>query len=405
MAHFKRSLYAVPTATLAIVLGLSGAPSFAFGATSAELQQQLDSAQEKLNKLYSAAEQADNELVTVKNDLAKTQQDIKDTKAQIKDTKAQLASLQGELGDITNEQYKGGGVNLLSLVLTSSDFSNLVSNIHYANKVASYQESVINKSKELQQTLESKQASLEKDEAKQKQLVSEQQAKSDAADKAAADAQSYYDGLSAELKAKIAEEEAAAREKARQEAEAKAAAAAAQQQAAQGGSGNQGTTAVTPSDTPSSTPDANGETPTPAPTPSTPSSGGNGGNGGGYTSSAAALVARAQSIIGSGYSYSGYRWTGDPSTSVFTCSGVVDYALGLGSQSNSPETLYNQVNITTDISQLKYGDLVFFTTSRWCGHVGIYIGNGEMIDSIPGAGVGYRTLDYIGGFIGGGSIV
>ena len=52
------------------------------------------------------------------------------------------------------------------------------------------------------------------------------------------------------------------------------------------------------------------------------------------------------------------------SSSYFTCSGVVDYALGLPTNSNSPETLYSQVvsrgTYTSDASQLKYGDLVFY---------------------------------------------
>lgn len=85
---------------------------------------------------------------------------------------------------------------------------------------------------------------------------------------------------------------------------------------------------------------------------------------------------------------------------------MIDYALGLRTNSNSPESLYSKVSITKDVSKLKYGDLVFFSYgSRAVGHVGIYIGNGMMIDSIPGAGVGYRSLSYIGNFMGGGSIV
>lgn len=419
MAHFKRSIIAIPSATFAIIFSLTGAPTVAFGATSAELQQQLDSTQEKLNELYSSAEQAENDLVTVKNNLAKTQRDIKDAKSQIEKTKAELIGLQSELDAVVSEQYKGGGASLLSPVLSSNDFSSLLSNIYYANKVANYQESVISKFKQLQQTLEEKSMQLERNEAKQERLVASQQLKSDAAEKAASEAQAYYDSLSVEFQEKIAEEEAAAREKARQEAEAQSAAAlaAAEQQNAAQQRGNSSTssdsTAVSSGDSSSS---ADGGT---AQTPPAPSTGGGASNSSNssspatpsksmtpsYSSGVASFVARAQSIIGSGYSYSGYRWTGSTSTSVFTCSGVVDYALGLGPKSNSPEGLYRKVSIITDVNQLKYGDLVFFNTSRWCGHVGIYIGGGMMIDSIPGAGVGIRSLDYIDGFIGGGSIV
>ena len=122
------------------------------------------------------------------------------------------------------------------------------------------------------------------------------------------------------------------------------------------------------------------------------------------------MVARAYSIIGSGYSWSGYVWTGSPSSSYFTCSGVVDYALGLPTNSNSPETLYSQVvsrgTYTTDAGSLKYGDLVFYRYGgRAPGHVGIYVGNGCVIDSVPGGGVQVRSMYFVSGFMGGGSIV
>ena len=122
------------------------------------------------------------------------------------------------------------------------------------------------------------------------------------------------------------------------------------------------------------------------------------------TASASAMVSQAYSIIGSGYQWSGYTWTGSTSSSAFTCSGVVDYALGLSSQSNSPESLYASVsNMKSSPSQLSYGDLVFYSfAGRYPGHVGIYVGDGMIIDSIPDGGVAVRSVDYMD-FIGGGS--
>lgn len=121
---------------------------------------------------------------------------------------------------------------------------------------------------------------------------------------------------------------------------------------------------------------------------------------------------KAYSVIGSGYSYTGYNWTGSTSSSYFTCSGLVDYALGLSPWSNSPTTFYNKVGsrLTTNVNSLQYGDLVFFKTGSRITHVGIYIGGGKMIDSIPNGGVGIHTLTYIAGsdyrdFAGGGPIL
>jgi cell wall-associated NlpC family hydrolase len=124
-----------------------------------------------------------------------------------------------------------------------------------------------------------------------------------------------------------------------------------------------------------------------------------------HTGSVAAFVAQAFSIVGSDYQWSGYTWTGDVSSSAFTCSGVIDFALGNPSQSNSPEMLYEAVadRLVTDISQLSYGDLVFYSyAGRYPGHVGIYVGSGAIIDSIPDGGVAVRSVDYMD-FIGGGS--
>ncbi len=397
-------------------LGLAGVPMNAYGVTSAELQQQLDAASEQLNKLYSQAEQAGYDLHSVQSDLEATKESIVQTEAEIEEEQAQLVELQKELGVLATNQYKGGSLNLFSLLFNADSFDSLVSSMRYADKAAEHQQGVISQSKELQQSLAEKKASLEADRDKQEKLVAEQKVKADAASAAASDAQAYYNQLSDEVKAKIREEQEAAREKARQEAEEarKKAELEAQQQAQQGGSNSSGGGSSQSGSGGSSQGGSGSGNTGSGSTGGGSTAGGSTGSGstggGSHTTSSAArtMVNRAWGIIGSGYSYSGYKWTGDPNTSWFTCSGVIDYALGLGTNSNSPESLYAAVgsNLTTDRSKLAYGDLVFFRhAGRTPGHVGIYIGNDQMIDSIPGSGVGTRDLDYIGGFIGGGPIV
>ena len=62
-----------------------------------------------------------------------------------------------------------------------------------------------------------------------------------------------------------------------------------------------------------------------------------------------------------------------------------------------------------DVSQLQRGDLVFYDYSpghemrdgHYIGHVGIYLGDGQIIDSIPG-GVATRDVNYMT-FAGGGA--
>lgn len=122
------------------------------------------------------------------------------------------------------------------------------------------------------------------------------------------------------------------------------------------------------------------------------------------------FVAGAYSILGAGYQWSGYTWTGSVSNSAFSSAGLIDFARGLPSRSNSPESLFSEViamaNLVNDISQLSYGDLVFYRYGgKSPGHVGIYIGSGTIIDSIPNGGVAIRDVNYMSeSFMGGGSL-
>lgn len=400
MSQTKTRLFV--TSALAVTLGLSFVPASARAATSAELQSQLDQASKKLNSLYSAAEQAGYELDNVTSDLNNTKDQISSLETQISEEKEELKDKQSQLSEILANQYKANdGTSLVSLFLSSSDFGELVSNMHYANKVSEQKTNAIQDVRELQESLESNKTELEARKTEQEKLVSEQQAKTDSANAAASEAQAYYDQLSDEVKNKLAEEEAASRAQA--EEEARAAAATATQQA-QTNSNSGGTSNGGSSNSNGSS--HSGGNSNSGSSSNSNSSGSNSGNSGG-SASAASMVSRALSAVGSSYRWSGYVWTGSTSSSAFTCSGLIDFALGRASNSSWPESLYASCRyITTNRSSLNYGDLVFYKYgSRYPGHVGIYIGNGKIVDSIPNGGVQIRNLDFPGTFIGGGPIV
>lgn len=134
------------------------------------------------------------------------------------------------------------------------------------------------------------------------------------------------------------------------------------------------------------------------------------------------IVASARTQLGYNYSYvnSGYF----PYDS-FNCSGLswwaYNDALGINLSHNQGYWSYyaqqdNRENSqsygvmkrdgwTTNVDYLVPGDLVFFSPagSRYStGHVGIYVGDGMMIDAYPGIGVTRRSV-YQSGFVGGGS--
>ncbi|EJQ6201662.1 invasion associated endopeptidase [Listeria monocytogenes] len=93
-------------------------------------------------------------------------------------------------------------------------------------------------------------------------------------------------------------------------------------------------------------------------------------------SSASAIIAEAQKHLGKAYS-----WGGNGPTT-FDCSGYTKYVFAKAGIS-LPRTSGAQYASTTRISesQAKPGDLVFFDYGSGISHVGIYVGNGQMINA------------------------
>lgn len=88
--------------------------------------------------------------------------------------------------------------------------------------------------------------------------------------------------------------------------------------------------------------------------------------------SASGVVNIARTLLGIPYAYGG------TSPSGFDCSGFTQYVFGKAGVS-IPRTASGQKKAATPVGNPKPGDLVFFGSPVW--HVGIYTGNGMMIDS------------------------
>jgi peptidoglycan DL-endopeptidase CwlO len=105
---------------------------------------------------------------------------------------------------------------------------------------------------------------------------------------------------------------------------------------------------------------------------------------GGESSSPSAVTGSA--VVADAEQYLGvpYQWGGTSPTTGFDCSGLVQHVYGdLGI--TLPRTSQEQVNVGTpvaSVAEAQPGDLVFFEPGpSGPGHVGIYIGNGQMIDA------------------------
>lgn len=389
---------------LAATIALSSFPvSAQADPTSSELQQRVNEAYAQLLDYSQQAEVAGNQLEQVKSDLASVQDQIAQTKQEIADKQAELEQDQKALSSRLSSSYKRGDASLLGVVLGSSDFGELFSNLFYANKVAARDRDAIDTVRTAKQELTDRQTALEQQEAEKKQLVAEQEQKTAAVQQRASQMQSYYQGLDSDLQAALANEAAV---QAAQDALTK-------RQAQEAGSNSGATNSGNASSNTGSNSNANTNTNTNTnagsnSNPSSKPSQNTGSSSSGNTNSGSApsgILAFAQSKIGCAYSYGGVG------PSAYDCSGLVYAAYknaGL-SIARTADAQYRQVaaagHLVKDVSSLKPGDLVFFYPG--IGHVGVYEGNGSFVHaSTYGVGVIRSSLYsayYASAFQGGGS--
>lgn len=318
----------------------------------------VSEARDEWNRLRKEAESKSDELVNTRLRMEEAEEDLHEAEDELEAVTAELGVARERLSRIVAEEYKNPTEPTLDAVLGVSSLSELTEMSDYHDRIMRIEQSAVDEVTAKARALEGARARLEAERGELDALMAEQETALDEANVAEEDARALYASLSDDARREIAEADIEDRACAREEA------------------------------------DAVGESLV--------------ANAGGASEATERLVARAYSIIGAGYSWSGYSWTGSPESSAFTCSGVVDYALGLPSWSNSPESLYAQVGsrMVFDASRLSYGDLVFYPYGGRTptGHVGIYIGNGMIIDSIPNGGVQIRDVNYME-LIGGGPIL
>lgn len=89
------------------------------------------------------------------------------------------------------------------------------------------------------------------------------------------------------------------------------------------------------------------------------------------------VVAIAKQYLGVNYRFGGSTPSG------FDCSGFVSYVFSKSGKSMDRQTAVGFYKKATKVSNPKAGDLVFFsnTYKKGVSHVGIYIGNGKMINA------------------------
>lgn len=335
-------------------------------------QSEVNSLQSELTNLMTEMGNLEMKLLQKSEEITKAELDLEDAKA--KET-AQYEAMKLRI----RYMYEDGNIAMIDKVLTSGSFAEMVAQASYAGSIHQYDRQALSEYQQTQVQIIDLKTTLETDMASLKEMESDLQSQQETLDATITSKQSEVANLDQQIQA--AREAAARNVQAQQAAEnggnititAGTSASTNNQGASNAGNQNStvnnddtNTTASTPS-TPSAPPASVPEEPpvvsTPVETPSNDS-------GSAYSSQREAILSVAWSQIGVPYRYGGSTpYVG------LDCSGLVQYC-------------YRQAGIwigRTDTDQ-RYGGRV--TTNPkpgdicWKpGHVGIYIGDGQMIEA------------------------
>ena len=374
--HGIRLITAVVTSSM-IVTPVLAAPSVDdLKKEKAAKQSEVSSLQSQLTTLMGKINTLESELIQTGEDITKAQGDLE--VAQEKE-KEQYAAMKKRI----KYMYEAGNDSAFETLVTSEDFTDLLSKAEYVQNVHSYDRKQLQEYVETKQQISDLKASLEKD---QKELESKQveyEKQGDNLNNLISSKSAEVANLDSEIQAAA---EAAAREaaeRAAREAAEKAAKEAERQQAAASNNNSASTsnrnnttnnttsnrnnttnssTATSNRNNTTSSSSSNSSSASAATKPSNSSSStttsGTNANGG-------SIVSRAYSQLGKPYVW------GACGPNSFDCSGFVSYCL-TGSYTRLGTTLTFMG--WTRVSNPQPGDVV--TTATHCG---IYIGNGQMI--------------------------
>lgn len=351
--HGIRLITAVVTSSM-IVTPVLAAPSVDdLKKEKASKQNEVSSLQSQLTTLMGKVNTLESELIQTGEDITKAQSDL--VVAQKKE-KEQYAAMKKRI----KYMYEAGNDSAFETLVTSDDFTDLLSKAEYVQNVHSYDRKQLQEYVETKQQISDLKDSLEKDQKELESKQAEYEKQGDNLNNLITSKSAEVANLDSEIQAAA---EAAAKEAAERAAKEAAKEAAKKQQAS---AANNSTSSNRNNSTTSNNTTSNKNNTSNTTRPSRPS--------GNNTSSSTTSGSNANggTIVSRAYSQLGkpYVW-GACGPSSFDCSGFVSYCL-TGSYTRLGTTLTFMG--WTRVSNPQPGDVV--TTATHCG---IYIGNGQMI--------------------------
>lgn len=355
--HGIRLITAVVTSSM-IVTPVLAAPSVDdLKKEKASKQNEVSSLQSQLTTLMGKVNTLESELIQTGEDITKAQSDL--VVAQKKE-KEQYAAMKKRI----KYMYEAGNDSAFETLVTSDDFTDLLSKAEYVQNVHSYDRKQLQEYVETKQQISDLKDSLEKDQKELESKQAEYEKQGDNLNNLITSKSAEVANLDSEIQAAAEAAAKEAAERAAKEAAEKAAKEATKKQ--QASAANNSTSSNRNNSTTSNNTTSNKNNTSNTTRPSRPS--------GNNTSSSTTSGSNANggTIVSRAYSQLGkpYVW-GACGPSSFDCSGFVSYCL-TGSYTRLGTTLTFMG--WTRVSNPQPGDVV--TTATHCG---IYIGNGQMI--------------------------
>lgn len=351
--HGIRLITAVVTSSM-IVTPVLAAPSVDdLKKEKASKQNEVSSLQSQLTTLMGKVNTLESELIQTGEDITKAQSDL--VVAQKKE-KEQYAAMKKRI----KYMYEAGNDSAFETLVTSDDFTDLLSKAEYVQNVHSYDRKQLQEYVETKQQISDLKDSLEKDQKELESKQAEYEKQGDNLNNLITSKSAEVANLDSEIQAAA---EAAAKEAAERAAKEAAEKAAKKQQAS---AANNSTSSNRNNSTTSNNTTSNKNNTSNTTRPSRPSGNNTSSNTtSGSNANGGTIVSRAYSQLGKPYVWGAYG----PDS--FDCSGFVSYCL-TGSYTRLGTTLTFMG--WTRVSNPQPGDVV--TTATHCG---IYIGNGQMI--------------------------
>ena len=355
--HGIRLITAVVTSSM-IVTPVLAAPSVDdLKKEKASKQNEVSSLQSQLTTLMGKVNTLESELIQTGEDITKAQSDL--VVAQKKE-KEQYAAMKKRI----KYMYEAGNDSAFETLVTSDDFTDLLSKAEYVQNVHSYDRKQLQEYVETKQQISDLKDSLEKDQKELESKQAEYEKQGDNLNNLITSKSAEVANLDSEIQAAAEAAAKEAAERAAKEAAEKAAKEVAKKQ--QVSAANNSTSSNRNNSTTSNNTTSNKNNTRNTTRPSRPSGNNTSSNTtSGSNANGGTIVSRAYSQLGKPYVWGAYG----PSS--FDCSGFVSYCL-TGSYTRLGTTLTFMG--WTRVSNPQPGDVV--TTATHCG---IYIGNGQMI--------------------------